>query len=359
MLFNSFEFILIFLPAVLVGYFALGRVHRRWAVGWLAAASVAFYGYWNPKYVALLLASVLFNFAAGRAVARARDSSPRIAWRLAAATIAVDVALLAVYKYADFFIGSVNAAFVVNLPVYGLVLPLGISFFTLTQIAFIADVATGKAREYDFAKYLLFVSYFPHLIAGPVLHHAQVMPQFDHDSTYRPRAERFAAGITFFSIGLAKKVLLADSLGEQATPVFEAARAGVPIDSLSAWTASVAYSLQLYFDFSGYSDMAVGLSRMLGVRLPFNFNSPYKSRSIIDFWRRWHMTLSRFLRDYVYVPLGGNRRGPLRRYANIMVTMLVGGLWHGANWTFVAWGALHGLMLLANHAWRAAATRLG
>jgi alginate O-acetyltransferase complex protein AlgI len=233
-----------------------------------------------------------------------------------------------------------------------IVLPLGISFFTFTQIAFLVDVRSGIAREYSFVHYLLFVTYFPHLIAGPIIHHREVMPQFAAPETYRPRGDHFAIGLTLFTIGLAKKVLLADNLAEYADAVFDAARDGERPPLIAAWAGALSYTLQLYFDFSGYSDMAVGLSLLFGIRLPFNFDSPYKARNIAEFWRRWHMTLSRFLRDYLYIPLGGNRHGPARRYVNLFVTMVLGGLWHGASWTFVAWGALHGAYLVLHHGWR-------
>ncbi|MBL8483755.1 MAG: MBOAT family protein, partial [Rhodocyclaceae bacterium] len=260
------------------------------------------------------------------------------------------------YKYADFFIGSVNALTGSQIALLQLVLPLGISFFTFTQIAFLVDSYRGKAREYRFVYYVLFVTYFPHLIAGPVLHHKEMMPQFDLDRNYRLRAQNFQIGMSIFWLGMAKKVLLADNLAGYANGLFGATD---PPTLFIAWGGVLAYALQLYFDFSGYSDMAIGLSRMLGVRLPLNFNSPYKARNIIDFWRRWHMTLSRFLRDYLYFSLGGNRNGKLRRHVNLLLTMLLGGLWHGAGWNFVIWGGLHGLYLGINHAWLEFKARMG
>ncbi len=218
-----------------------------------------------------------------------------------------------------------------------------------------ADAYAGKVTEYRFTYYVLFVTYFPHLIAGPVLHHKEMMPQFDLDRNYRPHAENFAVGLTIFSIGLAKKVLIADNLAGHADSVFDG---GQPASLLIAWGAALSYTFQLYFDFSGYSDMAIGLARLFGVRLPLNFASPYKARNIAEFWRRWHMTLSRFLRDYLYIPMGGNRRGELRRNFNLMCTMVLGGLWHGAGWTFVVWGAMHGVFLVLNHAWQTATAQL-
>jgi alginate O-acetyltransferase complex protein AlgI len=351
MLFNSFVFVLVFLPLTVIVFFAAGRFSRKAAAAVLAAASLIFYSYWDPRYLILLLASVAINYTAGRAISRARDRN--LAWWFAAAGIGADLAILGYYKYADFFITSLNTAGALSIPVLGVVLPIGISFFTFTQIAFLADVYKGGVREYRFIHYLLFVTYFPHLIAGPILHHKEIMPQFEDVHTYEPETKNFTIGFLIFLIGLGKKVLLADTFAAYANPVFDAASLNHSVDFASAWAGTLSYTLQIYFDFSGYTDMAVGLSLLFGIRLPINFNSPYKAISIIDFWRRWHMTLSRFLRDYLYIPLGGNRNGPLRRYTNLLVTMLLGGLWHGASWTFVAWGGLHGLYLIVNHAWAA------
>jgi alginate O-acetyltransferase complex protein AlgI len=232
-------------------------------------------------------------------------------------------------------------------------LPLAISFFTFQQITYLVDAYRGETREYHFLHYALFVTFFPQLIAGPIVHHREMLPQFARNTLYRLNAEHLAVGITIFALGLFKKVILADGIAVHATPVFDAAEAGfVTLTFFEAWSGALAYSLQLYFDFSGYSDMGIGLARMFGVRLPLNFNSPYKATSIIDFWRRWHITLSRFLRDYLYIPLGGSRKGEARRMTNLMITMLLGGLWHGAGWTFVLWGGLHGIYLVINHGWR-------
>jgi len=350
MLFNSYQFVFVFLPVTLIVFFLLGRANRVWAAGWLALASIVFYGYWSVKYIPLLLGSVIFNYLCGRALSR-RARTPR-GRPLLVAAITADLILLGFYKYADFFVTSVNDIAGAQLPTLTIVLPIGISFFTFTQIAFLVDAYRGIAREYSFAHYLLFATYFPHLIAGPILHHAEIMPQFESPAPYRFSSRSFAMGVTIFTIGLAKKVLVADHFGFAASRVFDAAQAGVSIPLTAAWVGVFSYSFQLYFDFSGYTDMAIGISRLFGVDLPINFYSPYKSASIIEFWQRWHMTLSRFLRDYLYIPLGGNRNGKFRRYLNLMLTMLLGGLWHGANYTFVLWGGLHGMYLLVNHAWR-------
>lgn len=358
MLFNSYAFIFLYLPVVLAGFFQLARINHRYAAGWLALSSLFFYGYWNPAYIGLLLGSIICNYAFGMWIAKSSGSGGRSRHLLIVA-IGANLSLLGFYKYANFFIGSVNAVTGAQWALADIILPLGISFFTFTQIAFLVDAYQGKVKEYNFAHYLLFVTYFPHLIAGPVLHHGEMMPQFARSSTFCFQPEAFGAGMTIFILGLAKKVLVADSLAEFPAPIFSAVASGGQPMIVEAWVGALSYTLQLYFDFSGYSDMAIGLSLMFNVHLPLNFNSPYKSASIIEFWRRWHMTLSRFLRDYLYIPLGGSRKGKLRRYLNLMATMLLGGLWHGAGWTFVIWGGLHGIYLVLNHGWRALKKRLG
>jgi alginate O-acetyltransferase complex protein AlgI len=350
MLFNSYSFIFLFLPTALLGFFLLARINRTSAATWLAFASLVFYGYWSVKYVPLLLCSVAFNFGAGKLISvRAQSRSGKA---LLTGAVSANLLLLGFYKYADFFLGAINDLTDSHLSLLRIALPIGISFFTFTQIAFLVDTYRRKAREYRFAHYLLFATYFPHLIAGPILHHSEVMPQFELRATYRPTLRAFCVGLTVFAIGLAKKVLLADNLALIVDPIFAAAHAGTPIRLVWAWCALLAYAWQLYFDFSGYSDMAIGISKLFGIDLPINFNSPYKAASIIEFWQRWHMTLSRFLRDYLYFPLGGNRRGTLRRYVNLLLTMILGGLWHGANYTYIVWGALHGGYLIIAHAWR-------
>ena len=360
MLFNSYAFIFGFLPVAFLVFFALARVSHRVAAAWLLLASFFFYGWWNPPYIVLLVASTLFNFALGTWIQRLVQSGrPYPARAILALAITVDLLLLGYYKYANFFVDNLNHALGTHWTIAAIVLPIGISFYTFTQIAFLVDAVQGKVREYNLIHYALFVSYFPHLIAGPILHHAEMMPQFARPATYQLRWNNVAVGLTIFFIGLFKKTVLADSVAPHSNVVFEAAAAGTPLPLLDAWFGALSYTLRLYFDFSGYCDMAIGLSRLFGVNLPLNFNSPYKSVNIIEFWRRWHMTLSRFLRDYVYIMLGGNRRGSVRRYLNLIITMLLGGLWHGANWTFVVWGGLHGLYLIVNHAWQALRRRLG
>jgi alginate O-acetyltransferase complex protein AlgI len=351
MLFNSFEFLFAFLPLAVAVFFLVARASRLSAAGWLAAASLFFYGWWDPRYLILLAASIAFNFACGTALAR--RPGPGASRVLLAAAVAANLITLGVFKYADFFIDSINRAAGMSMPLTGIVLPLGISFYTFTQIAFLVDASRGEAREYRFLHYLLFVTWFPHLIAGPILHHRQLVPQFDRPDVYRWSSRHVATGLALFTMGLAKKVLLADTVAAYTDPGFQAAAGGVVPAFTDAWVSALAYTFQLYFDFSGYSDMAVGLSMLFGIRLPENFRSPYKAANISEFWRRWHITLSQFLRDYLYVPLGGNRRGEARRYLNLFVTMLLGGLWHGANWTFVVWGGFHGALLAAHHGWQA------
>ncbi len=345
MIFNSFSFIFAFLPITLTGYFLLSRKSTQWAAVWLTLASLLFYSWWDYHYLPLLLGSILFNYWTGWRIAHAIQPS-RKRWLILAIT--VNLLLLGYFKYADFFILSINSMTGGEIPALKVILPVGISFFTFTQIAFLVDTYQDKVKEFRFIHYSLFVTYFPHLIAGPVLHHKEMMPQFADDENYKLKAENFAVGTAIFILGLTKKVLIADNLSPLVAPVFS----GYNPQFVEAWLGLLAYSLQLYFDFSGYSDMAIGLSRLMGVKLPLNFNSPYKATSISEFWQRWHMSLSRFLRDYLYIPLGGNRHGAFNRYRNLLLTMLLGGLWHGANWTFVIWGGLHGLYLCINHSWQ-------
>jgi D-alanyl-lipoteichoic acid acyltransferase DltB (MBOAT superfamily) len=345
MLFNSYQFIFLFLPIAWAGYFLLGRYSNLAPVVWLALASLVFYSVSNWQFVALLLISIAFNFVIGSLLIRAKLSS---ALRFGALTagVAGDLLVLGTFKYAGFFAANLNALFSTQLTA-NVLLPVGISFYTFTQIAFLVDAYRGEVARYGLAPYALFVTYFPHLIAGPILHHRDMIPQFEQEQPKRPDPHLVLCGLIVFSIGLFKKTCMADGI----QPFVALAFGPTPPSFDQAWIGALAYTFQLYFDFSGYSDMAIGISLMFGIFLPLNFNSPYKATNIIDFWRRWHMTLSQFLRDYLYIPLGGNRRGIVLRYVNLMITMALGGLWHGAAWTFVAWGALHGAYLCVNHAW--------
>jgi len=345
MLFNSYIFIFVFLPVVLAGYYLIGRSGRPlWAWIWLTCASIFFYGFRNPACVAVLLFSVVFNYGCGLLVARRSKS-------LLSLGIAANLVFLGYFKYTHFFLENIRAAVGVQLNLEPVVLPLAISFFTFSQISYLVDVYRGTVREEGFLNYCLYVSFFPKLMQGPIVYSSEIMPQFVSKDILRFNPQNLAVGMTIFFFGLFKKVIFADGLALYATPVFEAARLSYPLSFLEAWEGALSYTLQIYFDFSGYSDMAIGLALLFGVRLPINFHSPYQSLSIIDFWRRWHISLSRFLRDFIYIPLGGNRKGEGMRYVNIMITMLLGGLWHGAAWTFVLWGGMHGLLLVINHGW--------
>jgi len=348
MVFSSLEFIYLFLPPVLIGYLMLR--HWGWENGiiwWLTIASLVFYAWWTPVYLPLLLGSVVINYGFHRVLRQVRDKF------ILTMGIVFNLALIAVFKYADFFIGNANFMAGTNIPMLNLVLPLAISFFTFQQISFLIDTYKGNIIKCDFGRYMLFVVFFPQLIAGPIVMQKETIPQFKLPVFRNKLLLNLAVGGTLFAIGLFKKIVLADGIAPYANQVFSLAETtnGVPLEA--AWIGALAYTFQLYFDFSGYCDMALGLARLFGIRLPVNFNSPYKATSISDFWRRWHITLSHFLRDYLYIPLGGNRSGPIRRYSNLMITMLLGGLWHGASWTFVFWGGLHGAYLAINHGWSA------
>ena len=360
MLFSTFLFTFVFAPVTLFGFFLISRFGNIYGALWLGLASLVFYTAWDPRYLPLLLGSIAVNFMAGRGLAllSAPSARTRRTVLLALAT-STNIAVLAYYKYANFFIDNFNRVLEAPIPVLNIVLPLGISFFTFTQIAYLVDNYRDEVKERNFIHYLLFVTYFPHLIAGPILHHAEMMPQFRLARVYRFNADHFSVGVVMFAIGLFKKAILADGVAHYVGPVFDAAELGAAPLFFEAWGGALAYTFQLYFDFSGYCDMAIGLSWMIGIALPLNFNSPYKATSITDFWRRWHMTLSRFLRDYLYIALGGNRRGKARRYVNLLATMTIGGFWHGAGWTFLVWGALHGGYLVVNHAWQVVQGRLG
>jgi alginate O-acetyltransferase complex protein AlgI len=344
MLFNSPEFILGFLPIALGGFFLFGRLGgTRWALLWLIAASLFFYGWWNPKFVLLLAGSILANYAIGQRL-RQRASQP---WLVLG--IAANLALLGWFKYANFMIHDVARLHVPELDIF---LPLAISFFTFQQIMYLVESYRGQCADAGLLPYAAFVAFFPHLIAGPIVRPREIMPQLLAADVAVPHTEHIAEGLTIFLLGLAKKLVLADTFAQFSDVGFAAAAQGAPLTLFEAWYAAASYALQIYFDFSGYSDMAIGLARMLNVRFPLNFASPYKAANIAEFWRCWHITLSRFLRDHVYIPLGGNRRGETRRYVNLIATMLIGGLWHGAAWNFVLWGGLHGAYLLLHGQFR-------
>jgi alginate O-acetyltransferase complex protein AlgI len=347
MLFNSYPFILVFLPAVLAGIYLLRGFGRRWLEILLVLASLFFYAWWDVRYLPLLLGSVVVNYLGALFIERTKS-------RLAlAAIIAFNLGLLGYFKYLGFFSQVASDALPWepwDVSLLALILPLGISFYTFHQIGYQIDRWRGQAGKHDFLDYAMFVTFFPQLIAGPIVRQYEFLPQL-RGLTQRLGANNILVGLTIFSIGLFKKVIFADSFALYATPVFDTAAKGVVLDGQTAWLGVLAYTFQIYFDFSGYSDMAIGLARTVGINLPLNFNAPYRSTSITEFWRRWHITLGRFLRDYLYFPLGGGRVAPLHQFANLLVVMLLCGLWHGAAWTFVVWGGLHGLALAAHRLW--------
>lgn len=350
MLFTAFEFVFLFVPATLVGFMLLRGWSYAASVLWLTLASLFFYAFWNAAYLWLLIPSILVNFFLGRLLS---GHAPGLQKKLLlAAGISANLGVLLYFKYAGFLVANADLLLGTGFTLGAIVLPLGISFITFQKIAYLVNAYRGHARDPSFIRFALFVSFFPQLIAGPIVHHAEIMPQLLPSRLKGVKAATLAAGLCLFALGMFKKVILADGIAPGANLAFADAAKSIEPSLAAAWAGALSYTLQLYFDFSGYSDMACGLALMFGVRLPPNFYSPYKAAGIIDFWRRWHITLSRFLRDYLYIPLGGNRRGPTRRYANILITMTLGGLWHGAGWTFVLWGFYHGLLLLLNHAWR-------
>lgn len=342
MLFNSYEFIFIYLPIVLMGYFTLARVFNdRAAKYFLIVSSVAFYSYWDIRNLPVLLVSILVNFVIGQRLAVNRNK------KLLCSGMLFNLLLLGYYKYTNFMLD--NIALLTGVPVShaDIILPLGVSFFTFTQTAYLVDAYRGETKAYSKSDYLLFVTIFPHLIAGPIIYHKDMIPQFSQKCRYHFNFNSFAKGSTWFVIGLFKKVVIADFLSNIANVVFGQTQG---LSVLEAWGGSLAYTLQLFYDFSGYSEMAIGIALMFNYDLPINFNAPYKACNIIDFWRRWHITLSTFLKNYLYIPMGGNRTGHHMR--NIFITMFLGGLWHGAGWTFIIWGGMHGIFICINHLWR-------
>lgn len=351
MLFNSYEFIFAFLPVTLIIFIFIARINSETAIAWLVFASLFFYGWWNPVYLILIISSMGVNYSTGYLINRFRDNRKKAKFLLIVG-ILFNLSLLGYYKYANFFLENIGYILESEFRVRQILLPLAISFFTFQQLAFLIDAYKGITKEYKFLHYALFVTFFPQLIAGPIVHHKEILPQFMDRKNLAFKMNNITVGLIIFSIGLFKKAVLADGIAAYANPVFSASDAGQHLDFFLSWGGVLSYTLQLYFDFSGYSDMAIGGARLFGIKLPLNFHSPYKALNIIEFWRHWNMTLSRFLRDYIYIALGGNKSGKIRRYLNLFTTMLLGGLWHGAGWTFIIWGALHGFYLMVNHIWR-------
>ena len=350
MLFNSYEFIFFFLPiSFFIYFFLLKRKFTLGAKGFLVFASLFFYSWWNIAYLPIILSSILFNYIIGNTLNENFTKIKTNKKVLVTFGIVFNLLLLGYFKYSDFFIENINLAFGTTIPLLHLALPLAISFFTFQQIAYLVDSYRGETAKYDFLNYTLFVTFFPQLIAGPIVHHKEMMPQFASHWNFVKKYKNIALGIFIFSIGLFKKVVLADGFAIWANTGFDTMNS---LTFLEAWATSLSYTFELYFDFSGYTDMAIGAALLFNIKLPINFNSPYKSLSIQDFWRRWHITLSRFLKDYIYIPLGGNQKGELRTYSNLLTTFILGGIWHGAGWTFVFWGFLHGIALVMHRIWK-------
>jgi alginate O-acetyltransferase complex protein AlgI len=378
MLFNSYEFIFGYLPIVLAVFFLLGRASRVWALRWIIGASLFFYGWWRPLNILIIMPSVLINFGLARLLQRMNNQgNGRAARAVLLAGIAFNVAFLGYFKYANFLVGAVNDAFGANWVLARIILPLGISFITFQKIAFLIDVHSGRVESFTFQDFCLFVLFFPQLIAGPIVHYREMMPQF-HRTSCRFDQDNFTVGLTLFAFGLFKKVFIADSIAPVVAPIYGHAASGSSIGLVSAWIAAVGFALQIYFDFSGYTDMALGMARMIGVQLPLNFNSPLRASSIIDFWLRWHVTLTRFLTAYIYNPLAlwltrrraargkpglAGRNKTIGAFLELLMfptllTMFISGMWHGAGYTFIVWGVLHGVYLAINHAWRLVGPKL-
>ena len=360
MLFTDPVFLTKFLPLVLLGFYATLFSKSRWhSQVLLIGASLIFYSWFKSEYLILLIGSMVANYALAKKILAGPGTKK--SKRVLVFGIVANLLLLGVYKYLGFLTLNINALFDVGLPDPALLLPLAISFFTFQQISYLCDSHAGKMEgsSHTPLEYGLFVTFFPQLIAGPIVHHAEMMPQFRKRIAPSARAVMFCEGLCLFALGLFKKLAIADSIAPYANLVFTSVDAGGSVTALTAWGGALAYTFQIYFDFSGYSDMAIGLGLLFAIRLPWNFNSPYKSENMSEFWRRWHMTLSRWLRDYLYIPLGGNRHGKIRQYLNNFTTMVLGGLWHGAHWNFIIWGALHGVYLIVNQFVRAIANVFG
>ena len=373
MLFNSYEFIFVFVPGTLACFFAIGIVSRTWALRWVIFVSLLFYALWRPLNVVLIAPSILVNFGLARTLQRLGDDKKqaRLSRFVLIIGLAFNIAFLGYFKYSDFGRSTVNDIFGTNLVLTHVILPLGISFITFQKIAFLIDVHAKRVTSFTFQDYCIFVLFFPQLIAGPIVHYREMMPQF-HSLSCRFNKENFAVGLTLFIFGLFKKAVLADNVASLVTPTYDQASSGNHISLLLAWAAAIGFTLQIYFDFSGYTDMALGLARFFGIRLPQNFDSPLQASSIIDFWLRWHMTLTRFLTAYIYNPLTlwltrrrlargrpllGGRNTTIDAFVYLLMfplllTMLVSGLWHGAGYGFIIWGLLHGFYLTVNHGWR-------
>ena len=349
MLFNSYEFIFLFLPITLVIYFLLNKFNKNMlAKAWLVIASLYFYSYFNKSYLILIIVSILVNYFIGTELNMKTNNVIRRKVLLIFGVL-FNLGALGYFKYYDFFIENINYIFKTNFNLLHIILPLGISFFTFQQLSYVIDNYHRKSLNYDFLSYCLFVTFFPQLIAGPIVLPAEMLPQFENEENKKVNWENMNRGLYMFSIGLAKKVIIADTIAHFANAGFDMMES---LNFAEAWLTSVSYTLQLYFDFSGYCDMAMGIGMMFNIILPINFNSPYKSTNIQEFWRKWHITLGRFMTNYLYIPLGGNRKGELRTLRNLFIVFLASGIWHGAGWNFIIWGMLHGICILIHRIWK-------
>ncbi len=354
MLFNSYVFVLFFLPVFIIGYFSLNHYgHNRLAQLFLLGMSLWFYGYFHIKYLSIMAASILANYLVYKRLSSTEKKRRRKL--LLAGAVSFNLGILFFFKYYNFFMSNVNQLCGTAIPMLNVMLPLGISFFTFQQLSFVIDAYEKKVPNYGFLNYASFVTFFPQLIAGPIVTHDELIPQFMDKRKKAFDWENFSKGIYIFAMGMGKKVLVADTLGNAVNWGFGNIAA---LDSTNALMVMLSYTLQIYFDFSGYCDMAIGISKMVNIDLPLNFNSPYKALTINAFWKRWHITLTRFFTTYIYLPLGGNRKGKLRTYIHVMIVFLVSGLWHGANWTFIFWGACHGIFSVITRHWKGFFSRL-
>lgn len=336
MLFNSYYFIIYFLPLVLFGYYSLHkRNHHSMAMVFMIIASFFFYAFNSVYYLILLISSIICNWIVSKIIIKTKGKV------FLFIGIIFNIIIIAYFKYFDFAVSNINILFNSEINVHNIMLPLGISFYTFQQISYLIDSYRGETENYNLLDYIAFVSFFPQLVAGPIVLHSELIPQFRNRDRWIFNYERFSEGLYFFTIGLFKKVMIADQFGKTViwtwTDIYSRS-------SLELLLTMLFYTLQIYFDFSGYSDMAIGIAKMFNLDLPINFNSPYRAISITDFWKRWHMTLTRFLTKYIYIPLGGNKKGKYRTYLNILLVFLISGLWHGANWTFILWGILYGVL---------------
>lgn len=354
MLFNSYEFIFLFLPITVAIYYLLNRWRMPIASNaWILFASLFFYGWWNIKYIPLLLGSILFNYTIGSLLSDFNINKKNLISKKSIFVFGVvtNILLLGYFKYSDFFIANLNTIAGLNINYLKVVLPLGISFFTITQLAFLVDCYEGLVTERKLLNYALFVTFFPHLLAGPILHHKEMMPQFDRLRNKVINYRNLSIGCYLFFIGLFKKIIIADGFAQIVASGFDKTTS---LNFIEGWVTSLSYMMQIYYDFSGYSDMAVGIGLLFNIVLPWNFNSPYKSVNIIEFWKRWHITLANFITTYLYTPIL-RATGSItfsRSLLAIFIAMIISGIWHGAGWTFILWGACHGVALVVNHYWR-------